>query len=463
MKKEVLILAIFISMAVLLPLVAADVTISKIPIVNVVAKEATTPAIYNLTITNNEPSQDTFYIYTLLDMMMSPKESLIIPGKAIVNIQLEAYPGEQLRKKEGDFFLTYYIRGDNYGQIKDLIPVKIVSLYDAFQVSMPAKVTVNDSELILTLYNNQNLYIPEGRIVIDSPIFSAAKTLEIKPNSTNTIIINLTDKIRSYEAGEYSADISLLVHGQEAWKATEPVALESVIKITSSEKNKGWFLYPVLQVTKTNDGNALATTNIRVEKDPFSKLFTRSSVTPTSVRQIKGSFVYEWQKDLKPGESFVVEIKTNYLLPLIIFALVAAAAILLWMSTTKPVVMTKRVSKVKTKGGEFALKVNLFLKTFIDIKNVKIVDLAPMAMPNIPPKFGAIQPTRISGRRLEWSMDRLYKGEERIFSYIIYSKLPLIGEIDLPKALATYQDMLDRNKREYSNRIFFMAEEKRSE
>jgi len=460
MRKEGVLF--LLALLVLMPLASAEIKITKTAIVDTVAKEVATPAIYNYTLENDAPGKRTFTVYTLIDMILSAREPITLLGHEKSNFQFEVYPGEQIRKKEGAYLLTYFIKGED-SELKDTFFVKIVSLYDALSLEMPAKIYLKDSEAIFTITNNKNLYIPEARFVMSSAILNYAKMIEIKPNSVTKISVPLEDKLGQYEAGQYTADVSLSVNGKEGWKISDSITLESVMQIFSKETKKGWFLYPSSHIVKRNDGNTLATANVRVEKDPLSKIFTKSSVKPSSVKLVKGKFVYEWQKDLKPNESFVVDVSTNYFLPLIVLVLIAAAAAFLWMSTTKPVVLTKRVTKVKTKGGEFAFKINLFLKSFVDAKNIRVIDLAPQALPVIHNQFGAIHPADVKGRRIEWHIDRMYKGEERVFSYIVYSKFALIGEITVSKAAATYQDMLDRNKKTYSNGIFFLAEEKRFE
>jgi hypothetical protein len=460
MRKECVLF--LLAMLVLMPLASAEIKITKTAIVDAVAKEVSTPAIYNYTLENDAFGKRNITIYTLLDMVLSAREPITVLGGEKSNFKFEIYPGEQIRKKEGAYQLVYFIKSED-PEIKDSFFVRIVSLYNALSLEMPAKIYLKDSEAIFEITNKENLYIPEARFVIGSAILNYAKMVEIEPNSVTKIAVPLGDKLGQYEAGQYSADVSLSVNGNEGWKISDSITLESVMQISSKETKEGWFLYPSSHIVKRNDGNTLATANVRVEKDSLSKIFTKTSVAPNSLKQIKGKFVYEWQKDLKPNESFVVDVSTNYFIPLIVLVLIAAAAAFLWMSTTKPVVLTKRVTKVKTKGGEFAFKINLFLKSFVDAKNIKVIDLAPQSLPAIHNKFGAIYPAYVKGRRIEWHVDRMYKGEERVFTYIVYSKLALIGEITVPKALATYQDMLDRNKKTYSNSVFFMAEEKRFE
>lgn len=459
MKKE---LILIIVLMLLMPFVSAEIEISKTAVVDTVAKEVTTPAVYNYTLYNNNNEKDNVTIYTLLDMALSAKDAISVLPEERKNFIFEIYPGDQLRRKEGFYLFTYYIKSQNSPEVKDTFFAKVVSLYEALELTMPIKIYLNDTTAVFKIKNKANLYMPGARFSISSAVLNYAQTVNINPNSDTEIDVPLGDIMRKYEAGQYAAEISLSMDGKEAWKITDSITLDSILQITSKETEKGWFLYPVRHIVKRNDGNTVVTASARVEKDPLSKIFTKSSVAPTSIKLIKGKFVYEFQKDLKPNDSFVVDVKTNYLLPLIVLLLIGAVAAFLWMSTTKPVVLTKRVTKVKTKGGEFAFKINLFLKSFIDSKNIKIIDLAPGALPNIYNQFGAILPVDIKGRRIEWRIDRLHKGEERVFSYVVYSKFPLFGEINVPKASALYQDMLDRNKATHSNSILFLAEEKRA-
>ena len=64
-------------------------------------------------------------------------------------------------------------------------------------------------------------------------------------------------------------------------------------------------------------------------------------------------------------------------------------------------------------------------------------------------------------KRLFWNLDRLNAGEERIYSYIIFSKVRVVGRFELPAATAVY---LREGKTEnvLSNRAFFVSETARS-
>ena len=56
-----------------------------------------------------------------------------------------------------------------------------------------------------------------------------------------------------------------------------------------------------------------------------------------------------------------------------------------------------------------------------------------------------------------WHIKRLNSGEERVFTYIIYSKINIIGKFELPAAHATFEKD-GKHDKVYSNRAYFMAE-----
>ena len=73
-------------------------------------------------------------------------------------------------------------------------------------------------------------------------------------------------------------------------------------------------------------------------------------------------------------------------------------------------------------------------------------------------KFG-IRPDHIdhATRRLLWRIPKLNAGEERIYSYVIYSKVRVIGRFELPAAMASFKHAVETHQ-VVSNRTFFVAE-----
>jgi len=122
--------------------------------------------------------------------------------------------------------------------------------------------------------------------------------------------------------------------------------------------------------------------------------------------------------------------------------------------------LRKKVTFVKAKGGEFALKVSLFVHAKKYIEKVQIIDRLP-SLVKIYEKFGGETPTKVdeANKRIEWNFEKLETGEIRVISYIIYSKVGILGKFALPSAIAIFQRE-GEIKEEQSNRAFFMAEQR---
>lgn len=85
-------------------------------------------------------------------------------------------------------------------------------------------------------------------------------------------------------------------------------------------------------------------------------------------------------------------------------------------------------------------------------------------MVKIYERFGAEKPTRINekDRRIEWNFEKLESGETRVISYIIYSKIGVLGRFALPSATAIYEHEGNISEAQ-SNRAFFLAEQNSKE
>ena len=119
----------------------------------------------------------------------------------------------------------------------------------------------------------------------------------------------------------------------------------------------------------------------------------------------------------------------------------------------------KSISYVKTKDGQFALRVKINVKARTAVENVSITDRIPSIV-KIYNKFGFIKPDKIDAknRRLHWNIGKLFPGEERVFDYIVYAKVGVIGKFSLPGALAVYEHEGTINEVS-SNQVFFLNEQ----
>jgi hypothetical protein len=231
--------------------------------------------------------------------------------------------------------------------------------------------------------------------------------------------------------------------------------------IVTSTENQYGVIVNTKKITKTNEGNVISVTQTVIRKNIISRLFTSFSPEPDLVER-KGALVYyTWQKELKPGEELLLTVRTNWLLPLLAVLLVIAVIILTKQLSRKNLSLRKRVTFVRAKGGEFALKVSIIVNARRFVERVHIIDRLP-PITKLHERFGGEMPKKVDAhnRRIEWSFDRLQGGESRVISYIIYSKVGVLGKFVLPTTTAIYEKDGEVHEAE-SNHAFFIAEQAR--
>ncbi|MDO8508236.1 MAG: hypothetical protein Q7S27_00975 [Nanoarchaeota archaeon] len=430
-----------------------DLTVEKIDKGSVIISELNNPAVYEFNI-NNPGNSEMAEIYSLVGVSMGPKGTFLIPS-GTSKVEIKAYPGKEFRRLDGYYNFEYQIRGLESGIFKDKLTFRVVSLKDVLSIG-DIKIHPNDQTVDITIKNNVNTHLEDVEVIIASSFFESTEKISLKPFEEIKIPVEIKkDKISGLVAGQYFMKISVKMDDAEVDFKGDINYLEkegtSVIKKTSG------IIIRETTVTKTNEGNIPTTVVIDISKDILSRLFTTFSLEPTTAERSGIVVDYAWQKDIGPNESFTISSTTNYTFPFVILILVIIVGFLARAYSMTALTVNKKVSFVKTKGGEFALKVIVNVKAKRHIDNIQIVDRLPM-MAKLYEKFGR-SPDRIdeASRRLFWDIPRLNKGEERVFSYIVYSKVRAVGRFELPPALAIFEKD-GKTQEVLSNRAYFVSE-----
>ena len=412
------------------------------------------PAVYDFVITN-KGAGDTFEIYSLVGFSMSPKGTFELPmGKK--TIEVTAYPDKGFLKNRGSFDFEYQIRGQNSGIFKDTLDIKIISLENALEIK-PQGIKPGDASAAVTIRNLYNTQLDNVDLIFNSALFtSEVKGISLKPFEQKNVSVSVNaEKMEKLNAGPYVVDVEIKL-GKAQGKVRSVVQyLEK--EGTSVTRDDSGLIIRKTTITKKNEGNVNAETSVDLKKNIISRLFTVYSVDPDKVDRQSLTVTYQWERELSPGESFVVVATTNYTLPFIIIILVVVIVFLLRFYSFAPLVVDKRVSHVKTRGGEFALKVVLHVKAKKNCGNVTLTDTLPHST-RLYEGYGK-KPDRIdeSTRRLSWNVGRMGSGEEKVFSYVIYSKVRVVGKFELPSARAVF-DCDGKREDVMSNRTYFLSD-----
>ncbi len=453
MNNKIFVFAILI---LLIPFVSSlNLTVQQLEKNNIIIRELETAnATFKLKITNHEDRNDEFQIYSLVSLRMYPKEFFTIKKGETITLDITAEPYRSImQEKEGVNTFEYEIKGKNTGFFKDSIVIKFFDIKDIIWTSID-NLAFGAESIKLKVTNEEEIDINDLTIIAKSKFFEFSQTIDLGKEETKTFEIPITLQ-KPIPAGEYEVEILYIINDKKTSETTILRYLEeSGLSVTESTKG---FIVKKMTTTKTNEGNVKATAIITTRKNILTRLVTVYSDRPTSSVR-KGIFVdYTWEKELGVGEAYTINVTTNYTFPFIIILLVASVGILVKFFVTGKVTINKRVTFVKTKGGEFALKVALRIKAHKNVSNLTIIDRIP-GHAKVFNKFG-IQPHRIneSNRGLEWDVSRLNAGEERVFTYIIYSKINIIGNFELSAASVSFEHNGQKDQ-VFSNKTYFAAE-----
>lgn len=451
--KKILISMIFI-LLILPSILAINLNIEEQSSNEVLIVGLSGPAIFNLKITNLEKTDD-FKFYNLVGLNIYPDTVSIKEGKT-KEVSLQISPIGELDIR-GFYTFRCIIRGKDESEVEKQLTVRIINLEDAFEIGAD-EFDSSTSSLNVYVNNKVNFNFDGINAEIKSPFFNFEETFSLGPNEKKNFEVKLNkEDFKKLMAGFYTLSAKITVENE---KANIEGTLKFVEKnlITTTEDNYG-FIINTKTIEKINEGNVVVKSETILRKNIISRLFTNFNIAPDIVEREGFTIYYTWNKDIKPGESLRIVIKTNWLFPLLLISFIIIIVILTKQYSKTNLVLKKKVSFVKAKGGEFALKISIIINAKKYVEKINIIDRLPPLV-KIHERFGGEQPKRINekSKRIEWGFEKLEAGENRIISYIIYSKIGVLGKFALPTTTAIYEKEGKIHETQ-SNRAFFMAEQ----
>lgn len=454
MKKVVLSSLIFLLTLLIVPSVLAlDLSVEKTSVNEVLIIGLNEPATFNLNVTNNGASESVTF-YTFFTQEFYPKGSVLLTKDETKEISLQVFP--PLKIKPGYYTFEYYIRNNRGDEIPQTLTVDVINFEDAFEVGS-AEFDSESKTLNLYVHNRVNFNFENVSVVFTSPFFNFERIFTLGPNQRNDFTVTLNkEDFKKLMAGYYTFEADIKAKGVEG--TVEGTLKFSEKDILTTNKKTYGFIINTNVIEKTNEGNVVATTETVIKKNIVSRLFTHFSPEPNTVEREGFTVYYTSLSEIPPGEDLTITVKTNWLLPLLIVLLVVLVVVLVKNTSNRNIILKKKVSFVNAKGGEFALKVMILVEAKNHIERVTVIDRLPF-LTKVHERFGGEQPSRIDekNKRMEWNFERMQPGERRVFSYIIYSKIGVLGKFALPPVTAVYERE-GKVKEAQSNQAFFMLE-----
>jgi len=454
MKKIVLVVLVLF----LLPsILALSLNVEKQSSNGVMIRGINQPVTFDMKI-KNLGEKDNLQFYNFLGFSMAPKGTVPISQGETKDVKILIFPKENLDFK-GFYTFEYFIRGEDGEQIKEKLTIKIVDLKDVFEIGS-GEINPESNSMKIFIKNNENFDFEDIHGKFSSVFFDFEETFSINAKETKEFEVILEkEDFKKIMAGFYTMNAEIIVDDNK-------VFLEGVVKfvekdiLKATEEEFGFFISTQL-VEKENKGNTQTDTETVIRKNILSRLFTSFNPEPDSVEREGKDVYYTWAKTLSPGENMRIIVKTNWFYPFLLILFVIIIVILAKRYSKTDLNIKKKVSFVNTKGGEFALKVTILLNAKNHISRVSVIDRLPNLV-KVHERFSNEIPKKISekNKRVEWDFEELEKGETRVLTYIIYSKIGILGKFALPSTTAIYEKEGKIYETE-SNRAFFVSEQRK--
>ncbi len=411
-------------------------------------------------LTINDAIAGTYNVYTLTAVKLLPETPFYLEtGKN--NLTVEVLPNSDLNSfgpAAYTFVYSFHSKSTNQN-FENKMTVRVVSIGDAFEVS--SDTNSPDSEKI-TFYvrNRESINLKNVHAHFTSMFFDFEQTFDLNANEKKEISFNVgRDIIKKTETGSYL--LTAVFDTDRGQRTLEGrIFLGEKKGVENKEKTTG-LLIRSTEISRINYGNVYEDVSVTAKRNIISRLFTSFSIEPDNAVRNGFGMTYTWQRKLGPAESFEVTVKSNYIYPILI---IIAVALLIWAFrryTQTKIEVTKSAHPIRTKTGQFALKVRITLHARKRVENVSIIDRIPGVV-QIHERFDSLlKPSKIDvkNKRIQWDLGEIGAGEERVVSYIVYSTLGVVGKFALPRALTVFETAGNIHEVE-SNEVYFLAEQK---
>ncbi|HII15440.1 MAG TPA: hypothetical protein HA362_03935 [Nanoarchaeota archaeon] len=394
-------------------------------------------------------------------IMFSPSTFKIEGGeKQVLNVSIKlkrTVPTDSNYKTP----LTFY-QLDAAKNTKDYdIVIRAVSPEEILKAEIEADSTIMPGKKYsarVKLKNNLNAVLPESEIFVSSELFEERRSIIMLPwqEREEEFSFQMPDSARP---GGYTLNARVYYDKQLVKKAETGFTVSTISDVGGEEQVKKGFLWKRISVTRTSTGNTPTESSYQTRVTGFERLFARYSPEPS---EFSGEMA-KWRFSMNPGSEYTISVTVNYR-PLLWAAIVIIAFTVFVVVVFKRGVTLKKeiMSHRTTHEGFTDIKVRIHIKNHdkTPLHDAVLMEVLPHHMhPKM--EFGTLQPEAIEkgerGIRIRWNLEHVRGHEERIITYILSTKIGIIGDIELQPSLLRFKNKSGKIISVSSNKVRFSS------
>ncbi|MBL7054909.1 hypothetical protein ISS05_04080 [Candidatus Woesearchaeota archaeon] len=417
---------------------------------------------FKLEIKNNLNKNQTFRIYSLdypvWDVRTEPIVNPIfldVESNSKNSIELVIDPLDTKNIITGSHFITIRVKSKTTNEALAIpMIVAITSRESLVQgytptiittVNIPKKIDPREEIPIKINLNNQNVInYTDLTIQIDSNLIKDSIKYELGPEEEKALM--LTKRLNPLTSPQKDSFAVTVLKGDKV--VVNPIVIPvEIIEYTHKDKEevKKKFLKTEKEIVFYSN-NPDYSEEMKIETSLFKILFT-STKPKAKVLKEDDKRYFVWNVKLDENNSMEVIIVENYRI-LFIAIILAIILVFIYYKYRSPLSIRKEVKNIiKREGGISGLNVILNIKNRGN-KKIEAIELKEV-IPNITNiekdiSIGTLKPTQIlkhekKGTIVKWVIDNLEVGEERVLSYKIRHRFPILGDFNLPSATAKFK------------------------
>lgn len=392
------------------------------------------PAEFNLNINNTD-----LYNHTYSVSLISPKSSWIyypqnkqVDANSDEDLMLTVSPVQEAIQQRYKFDLK--IREDTgetreqsgFFHVKQPYNVQITSLEQSTKTLLPGE-KLNTS---IRIKNLDNMPLQDYTVV-------ASYRGDVKTRTGTQVLAGGERRFKySFQVPENAApeenNIKYRITAPETDRTAEQTF--TVEKTENIEKEKAIddkLLVKTVTLSAENTGNAEAKAVVKAEISSYLEPFTAFSSNPEKKESDPNK--YAWTQTLGPDQSFSETYTVSYWQPILVIALLLAG-----IAAIKKIGGNVKLKKTAGRSdGEIKVKLEITNKSDKTFEEAQLVEFIPN-IAEVNEKFDMNQPeTRDTddGTRIEWKVEELEPGDQRIIQYKIKPRIQVEEEVTLKAAV----------------------------
>lgn len=237
---------------------------------------------------------------------------------------------------------------------------------------------------------------------------------------------------------ERTADLAVFHEGSVQDNYSFSFNVERVENVVRGQNSSETVLGFSKSMYADNRGNTEAEVVFKETVPSYVTPFMAYSKEPERTETKSGTVTYYWNYTLNAGEEASVDYSMNYWMPALIVLLIAAGLILL-----KRLGGTVALQKTATvQDGSVKVRIRVRSRSDSLIDEVNVFDFIP-DIASLHQNFDMARPKirrKNEGTELEWIIEDLKPGEERILEYKVEPKVEVEGGVTLEPAEARKDD-----------------------